>query len=107
MVSTLTIQSDSAQCSSFLQVRIVLEFFPKGDLRTHLNKSKIESLGDVINSHTLLSYCRQVAAGMNYLANKHFIHRDLAARNILVSDDDICKVGSPNSVEMRSKSISY
>ena len=42
--------------------------------------------------HDLLSYCRQIAAEINYLASKQFVHRDLAARNILVSSDDVCKV---------------
>ena len=43
--------------------------------------------------HTLLSYCRQVAAGLFYLSKKGFIHRDIAARNILLSEDlETCKV---------------
>ena len=46
--------------------------------------------------HTLLSYCRQIAYGMNFLSNKAFVHRDLAARNILVSEDaGTCKVTTP------------
>ena len=51
-----------------------------------------EGISNEIDDHELLSYCRQVAAGMAYLSNKAFVHRDLAARNILVSDDKICKV---------------
>ena len=42
--------------------------------------------------HELLSYCRQVAEGLEYLSRKVFVHRDLAARNILLSYDYVCKV---------------
>ena len=61
-----------------LSPKLLLPFFP--------------SSGEKATPHTLLSYCRQIAAGMCYLSQKSFIHRDLAARNILVAEDGICKV---------------
>ena len=39
-----------------------------------------------------LRFCREIAAGMAYLAKKSFVHRDLAARNILLDANMSCKV---------------
>ena len=79
-----------------MEVLLVLELLSQGDLRDHLLHMRPEEEGGEVSvdSHTLLSYCRQVASGMAYLSSKAFVHRDLAARNILVSDDEICKVHS-------------
>jgi serine/threonine protein kinase len=70
---------------------LILELLPEGDLLKVLQSIDPHSI-DADLPHTLLSYCRQVASGMGYLAGKCFIHRDLAARNILMSEDGVCKV---------------
>lgn len=93
---------------------IVLEMMHIGDLREHLLSLKelsiitiiLQSLISLIifccreaynglPDHTpalLMSFCRNIAAGMSYLSGKGFVHRDLAARNVLVSQDEVCKV---------------
>ena len=44
--------------------------------------------------HMLLTFCRQISEGMEYLSNKGFVHRDLAARNVLLDKEFNCKVSS-------------
>lgn len=41
----------------------------------------------------LVDFASQVAEGMCYLESQNYIHRDLAARNVLVTENNLCKVG--------------
>ncbi|KAI8509568.1 Inactive tyrosine-protein kinase transmembrane receptor ror1 [Branchiostoma belcheri] len=48
--------------------------------------------GDLHEFLVMRSPHSDVAAGMDYLASKHFCHRDLAARNCLVGDNLLVKI---------------
>eukprot|EP00059_Ciona_intestinalis_P009261 XP_009860631.1 uncharacterized protein LOC780869 [Ciona intestinalis] len=66
---------------------IILPFMENGDLRTFLRDGN-----NVLTVLKLLKFCKDVAMGMEYLAEKKFVHRDLAARNCMVDKNWCVKV---------------
>ncbi|XP_060068333.1 tyrosine-protein kinase Mer-like [Ylistrum balloti] len=100
------------------QICLIMDYCPLGDLRQYLHRLRPqtqyqsrsrmrhedsgmfsnmtaetnESETQPITQSKLLSFARQIALGMEYLADKKYVHRDLAARNILMSDCDRLKL---------------
>ena len=61
---------------------LVFKWMENGALNSYVKKNKSS-----ISFRQLLSFCRDIADGMAYLAQRNVFHRDLAARNCLVTLD--------------------
>lgn len=76
---------------------MIMEYCCFGNLRTFLKQRRptrppMPPPVEVLTRSNLISYCLQVAKGMDYLASKKCIHRDIAARNVLVADNYVVKI---------------
>ncbi|GBP27278.1 Tyrosine-protein kinase receptor torso [Eumeta japonica] len=59
----------------------------------HNKLYEVRGVCDIELTHSdLLSFCRQIARGMEFLAHNRIVHRDLAARNVLVCADKLLKI---------------
>ncbi|XP_062502675.1 ephrin type-A receptor 4a-like [Corticium candelabrum] len=74
-------------------IMLVLEYMQNGDLKNYLvnQRSDRKCCLPGLNK-TLLTMCRDMARGMDYLSRKSFVHRDLAVRNILLDKELTCKI---------------
>ncbi|EDO27902.1 predicted protein, partial [Nematostella vectensis] len=82
-------------CTQHGPLFVLVEYARWGNLRQFLrDRRPVKDYDDVMEPAetltllNLMTFCYQIAKGMEYLASRKCIHRDLAARNILVADDN-------------------
>ena len=82
-------------CTAEEPVYLIVEFMSCGNLKDFVIGARPDQKTGQqakLSVQQLVSICRQVAAGVSYMASLRFVHRDIAARNCLVDEDLVVKV---------------
>ena len=73
---------------------ITFEYMELGDLNKYLRNEAISVShpSPSLTVQQLLDMAINIAAGLQYLAEHHFVHRDLATRNCLINEQVVVKI---------------
>ena len=73
---------------------LIFEYMDLGDLNRYLRKTAISCSrsSSTLTVQQLADMAVHVAAGLEYLAVRHFVHRDLATRNCLINEKLFVKI---------------
>ena len=70
---------------------LIFKYMDLGDLNKYLRNIKTKS-SISLTVQQLVNMCVNIAAGLEYLAVRHFVHRDLATRNCLIDEKFVVKI---------------
>jgi len=73
---------------------IIFEYMNLGDLNNYLRSTSVSASPPSSNLtiQQLVNMAVNIAAGLEYLAVRHFVHRDLATRNCLINEQLFVKI---------------
>ena len=75
---------------------IVMEYMDGGSLTDY---QKVDNLPDI---DTLITFTRQIAAGLDFAHSKGIWHRDIKPANIMLTADKICKIADFGLAKLQS-----
>lgn len=88
-----------AVCSEGSSFYFVTEFMERGSLLEYLRGE-----GRSLKLPQLIDKAAQIATGMAYMEEQHYVHGGLALRNVLLTEDLTCKVADHGIIPMVVKS---
>jgi NIMA (never in mitosis gene a)-related kinase 1/4/5 len=80
--------------NSFMEeecLHIIMEYAEKGDLHGYLRRVKDQ--GQTLPEDLIWLIAFQICLGVGYLHSQKTVHRDLKCMNILLTKDDVVKIG--------------
>ena len=72
-------------------LHIIMEYADQGDLNRYLRK--VREKGNQIDEDYIWMLAFQICLGVGYLHTQKTVHRDLKCMNILLTKDDVIKIG--------------
>ncbi|CAG7722837.1 unnamed protein product, partial [Allacma fusca] len=87
-----------------------------GDSKKKIPRASVENIPKMaLKQSVLISFCKQIATAMAFIAEKKVVHRDLSTRSILVFQNNVVKItdfgmsrklyDSPNYVQIEQLPI--
>ncbi|XP_070567471.1 fibroblast growth factor receptor 3-like [Ptychodera flava] len=79
----------------------------RNDMHSELNYLLGNCDYSEVTGKRLMKFCCHVSLGLRYMETVKVIHRDIASRNVLISNDDVAKIGDFGSAKDVYETLTY